>query len=110
VTATKKEKCTHTEDSSLWKGEGLCDLQPLSNLLADVRQAQQSARLPRPRPLKEQFHKIFISSNPHFFLRMLNFELCDVQNFDNQVNIVVGAHMKEYRKKWQTTAGQCKLG
>jgi hypothetical protein len=32
-------------------------------------------------------------------------ESCDVQTFDNQVNAVVGAHMKEYRNKWQT-AGQ----
>jgi hypothetical protein len=35
---------------------------------------------------------------------------CDVQNFDNQINAVVGAHMKEYRNKWQTTAGQSQLG
>jgi hypothetical protein len=61
-------KCTHTEDSSLWEGEGLCYLQPVSNLLADVWQAQKSARLPRPRPLKVRFHKICISSNPHFSL------------------------------------------
>ncbi len=27
-------------------------------------------------------------------------ETCDVQNFDNQVRSVVGAHMKEYRNKW----------
>jgi hypothetical protein len=27
-----------------------------------------------------------------------------VQNFDNQVKAVVGAHMKEYKNKWQTTA------
>jgi hypothetical protein len=32
-------------------------------------------------------------------------ESCDVQNFDNQVNAVVGAHMKRYRNKRQTTAG-----
>jgi hypothetical protein len=37
-------------------------------------------------------------------------ESCDVQNFDNQVNEVVGAYMKEYRNKWQTTAGQSQLG
>ncbi len=37
-------------------------------------------------------------------------ESCDVQNFDNQVNSVVGAHMKEYRNKRQTTAGQSQLG
>jgi hypothetical protein len=30
-------------------------------------------------------------------------ELC-VQNFDNQVKAAVGAHMKEYKNKWQTTA------
>jgi hypothetical protein len=35
---------------------------------------------------------------------------CDVQNFDNQVKAVVGAHMKEYKNKWQTTAGQSQLG
>jgi hypothetical protein len=29
-----------------------------------------------------------------------------VQNFDNQVKAVVGAHMKENKNKWQTTAGQ----
>jgi hypothetical protein len=33
-------------------------------------------------------------------------ECWDVQNFDSQVNAVVGAHMKKYRNKWQTTAGQ----
>ncbi len=27
-----------------------------------------------------------------------------VQNFDNQVKAVVGAHKKEYINKWQTTA------
>jgi hypothetical protein len=31
-------------------------------------------------------------------------ESCNVQNFDNQVKAVVGAHMKEYKNKWQTTA------
>jgi hypothetical protein len=36
-------------------------------------------------------------------------ELC-VQNFENQVKAVVGAHMKEYRNKWQTTAGESQLG
>ncbi len=39
-----------------------------------------------------------------------NLESCDVQNVDNQVNAVVVAHMKEYRNKWQTTAGQSQLG
>jgi hypothetical protein len=34
---------------------------------------------------------------------------CNVQNFDNHVNAVVGAHMKEYINKWQTTAGQSQL-
>jgi hypothetical protein len=34
---------------------------------------------------------------------------CNVQNFGNQVNAVVGAHMKEYRNKWQTTAGTSQL-
>jgi hypothetical protein len=29
---------------------------------------------------------------------------CNVQNFDNQVKAVAGAHMKEYKNKWQTTA------
>jgi hypothetical protein len=33
-------------------------------------------------------------------------ESCNKQNFDNQVKAVVGAHMKEYRNKWQTTAGE----
>ncbi len=37
-------------------------------------------------------------------------ESCNVQNFDNQVKAVVGAHMKEYRNKWQTTVGQSQLG
>ncbi len=32
------------------------------------------------------------------------------KNLDNQVKAVVGAHMKEYRNKWQTTAGQSQLG
>ena len=27
-----------------------------------------------------------------------------VQNIDNQVKAVNGAHMKEYKNKWQTTA------
>jgi hypothetical protein len=31
-------------------------------------------------------------------------ESCVVQNFDNQVKAVVGAHMKEYKNKWQTIA------
>ncbi len=30
-------------------------------------------------------------------------ESCNVQNFDNQVKAVVGAHIKEYKNKWQTT-------
>ena len=37
-------------------------------------------------------------------------ESCNVQNFDNQVKAVVGAHRKEYRNKWQTTAGESQLG
>jgi hypothetical protein len=37
-------------------------------------------------------------------------ESCYVQNFDNQVKAVVGAHMKEYRNKWLTTAGESQLG
>jgi hypothetical protein len=37
-------------------------------------------------------------------------ESFNVQNFDNQVKAVVGAHLKEYRNKWQTTAGQSQLG
>jgi hypothetical protein len=41
---------------------------------------------------------------------MKKLESCDVQNFDNQVNAVVGAHMKKYRNKWQTTAGKSQLG
>jgi hypothetical protein len=31
-------------------------------------------------------------------------EICNVQNIDNQVKAVVGAHIKEYKNKWQTTA------
>ncbi len=38
------------------------------------------------------------------------FRHCDVQNFDNQVNVVVGPHMKRYRNKWQTTARESQLG
>ena len=37
-------------------------------------------------------------------------KICNVQNFDNQVKAVVGAHMKEYRNKWQTTAEESQLG
>ncbi len=37
-------------------------------------------------------------------------ERCNVQNLDNQVNAVVGTHVKEQRNKWQTTAGQSQLG
>jgi hypothetical protein len=33
-------------------------------------------------------------------------ESCYVQNFDNQMTAIVGAHMKEYRNKWQATAGE----
>ncbi len=33
-------------------------------------------------------------------------ESCDVQTFDNQMNAVVGAHMKKCRNKRQTTARQ----
>jgi hypothetical protein len=39
-----------------------------------------------------------------------NTESSDVQNFDNQMKAVGGAHMKEYRNKWQTIAGQSQLG
>ncbi len=35
---------------------------------------------------------------------------CDVHKFDNQVNAVVGAHVKEYRNKWQIAAVQSQLG
>jgi len=31
-------------------------------------------------------------------------EICNVQNIDNQVKAVVGGHIQEYKKKWQTTA------
>jgi hypothetical protein len=34
----------------------------------------------------------------------ITLEICNVQNIDNQVKAVVGAHMKEYKNKWQTTA------
>jgi hypothetical protein len=27
-----------------------------------------------------------------------------------QIKAIIGAHMKEYRNKWQTTDGQSKLG
>jgi len=37
-------------------------------------------------------------------------EICNVQNIDNQVKAVVGAHMKEYKNKWQTTAYESLLG
>jgi hypothetical protein len=37
-------------------------------------------------------------------------ESFDVKKLDNEVDEVVGAHMKEYRNKWQTTAGQSQLG
>jgi hypothetical protein len=37
-------------------------------------------------------------------------ESCDVQDFENQVNVFGGAHMKRYRNKWQTTAGPYQLG
>jgi hypothetical protein len=31
-------------------------------------------------------------------------EICNVQNIDHPGKAVVGAHMKEYKNKWQTTA------
>jgi hypothetical protein len=31
-------------------------------------------------------------------------EIWYVQNIDNQVKAVVGAHIKEYKNKWQTKA------
>ncbi len=31
-------------------------------------------------------------------------ESCNVQNFENQWKAVVGAHVKEYKNKWLTTA------
>jgi hypothetical protein len=37
-------------------------------------------------------------------------ESCIVHNFDKQMNAVVGAHMKGYRNKCQTTAGHSLLG
>jgi hypothetical protein len=55
---------------------------------------------------RPQYYK-YISS-PKINIKKL--ENCDVQNIDNQVNAVVGAHMKNYRKKWQTTAGKSQLG
>jgi hypothetical protein len=33
-----------------------------------------------------------------------------VQNIDNQVKAVVGAHIKEYKNKWQTKAWESQLG
>ncbi len=38
------------------------------------------------------------------------FESCNVQNVDNQVNEVVGTHMKRYRNKEQLTDGPSQLG
>ncbi len=32
------------------------------------------------------------------------------KTFKNPVNAVVGAYMKRYRKKWQTTSGDSLLG
>ena len=37
-------------------------------------------------------------------------ENCVVQTFDNQVNAVVGAHIKRYRNIYQTTDGPSQLG
>ncbi len=31
-------------------------------------------------------------------------EICNLQNIDNLVKAVVGAHIKEYKNIWQTTA------
>jgi hypothetical protein len=42
---------------------------------------------------------------PYFALRILPYK-----GSDNQLNVVVGANMKGYRNKWQTTAGQSQLG
>ncbi len=36
--------------------------------------------------------------------RSKTLESCNVQNIDNQGKAVNGAHMKEYKNKWQTTA------
>jgi hypothetical protein len=36
--------------------------------------------------------------------RLKTLESSNVQNIDNQVKAVNGAHMKEYKNKWQTTA------
>ena len=36
--------------------------------------------------------------------RYKTLEICNVQNIDNQVKAVNGAHMMEYKNKWQTTA------
>ncbi len=33
----------------------------------------------------------------------------DQKNFYNQLKAVVGAHMKEYKNKWQTTAWESQL-
>jgi hypothetical protein len=37
-------------------------------------------------------------------------ERCNVQNVDNKMNAVVGAHMKRYRNNYQTTDGPSQLG
>ncbi len=44
--------------------------------------------------------------NVHLFI----IYLFNAENFDNQVKAVIGAHMKEYRNKWQTTVGESQLG
>jgi hypothetical protein len=43
---------------------------------------------------RPQYYKYISSSK----INIKKLESCDVQNFDNQVNAVVGAHMKKYRK------------
>jgi hypothetical protein len=35
----------------------------------------------------------------------IKYKSYNVQNFDNHVNAVIDAHMKRYRNKLQTTAG-----
>jgi hypothetical protein len=60
------------------------------------------------KPMQIMFLTNFENCRPPFKNETLRQE--SVHNFDNQVKAVVGAHMKEYRNKWQTTAGEFQLG
>ncbi len=58
------------------------------------------------KPIQIVFFKNFENCRSPFKNETLHQESSQdyVQNFDNQVKAVVGAHMKEYKNKWQTTA------